>query len=225
MKFNHLLLLIFGSCILNTNVSFSQCFEIESILVDACDNGNDEGFNEMFRMRIGATPLNANDLDINWPAQSWQGLVQDATTAQKVIELNAAIVAAGGCGQILEPVGNILPANATVIVVSSQNLDTVLNSFGALTSTIYMLFQDNSSTSGGHFANYNPAPGTRTLEVSFGPGCSDIVTYQRTNLVNIFGTSGGTDPEKNGATVNFTPSGTPSYVNNGCIAPVPPFYR
>ncbi|MCU0351463.1 MAG: hypothetical protein MUF43_11675 [Flavobacterium sp.] len=206
-----------------TQNSYSQCFNIESILVDACDNGSDEGFNEMFRMRIGTAPLNTATMSVNWPAQSWEGLIQNATTAAKVNELNTAIIAAGGCGQILEPVGGVLPANATVIVVTSFNLDTTLNSFGALTETIYMLFQNNSTTSAGHFANYNTTPGLRTLSVNFGGGCSDSVTYQRSNLTNIFGGFGGTDPERNGATVNFTPSGNASYTNNGCIAPISPF--
>ncbi|MBV2196488.1 MAG: T9SS type B sorting domain-containing protein [Flavobacterium sp.] len=209
------------------NSSFSQCFEIESILVDACNNGTgssaDEGLNEMFRIKIGAAPLNTTNLSVDWPAQSWLGLIQNATTASKVAQLNANIAAAGGCGQILEPTGGILPANATVIVVSSFNLDITLNSFNTLTSTIYMVFQNNPSRLGGHFANYSPTPGTRTLEVSFGGGCSDSVTYQRANLINIFGTSGGSETENNGATVNFTPSGSASYVNNGCVAPVQPF--
>ena len=207
-----------------SNKSFSQCFEIESILVDACDNGADEGYNEMFRMKIGANPLNTSNLSINWPAQSWLGLVQNATTATKVNQLNAAILAAGGCGQILEPTGGVLPANATVVVVTSPNLDTTLNSFGALTSTIYMLFQNTPpSANAGHFGNYNATPALRTLSVTFGTGCSDSVSYQRANLVNINGTVGGSISDLNGSTVNFTPSGTASYINNGCIAPVQPF--
>ena len=209
--------------VLTLQSSYSQCFNIESILVDACDSGTNEGFNEMFRMRIGSAPLSTSSMSINWPAQSWLGLIQNATTAAKVNELNDAITAAGGCGQILEPTGGVLPANSTVIVVTSFNLDTTLNSFGALTENIYMLFQNNPSTTAGHFANYNSTPGLRTLTVNFGAGCSDTVTYQRSNLINIFGDPGGTDAEKNGATVNFTPSGTPSYINNGCIAPIPPF--
>ena len=207
-----------------TDNSFSQCFEIESILVDACDNGTNEGYNEMFRMKIGTTPLNTNTLNINWPAQTWLGLVQNATTTSKVNQLNNAILAAGGCGQILEPIGGVLPANSTVIVVSSPNLDTTLNSFGALTSNIYMLFQDTpANPNAGHFGNYNATPATRTLSVTFGGGCSDSVTYQRANLINILGTVGGAISDLNGSTVNFSPTGTPTYVNNGCTAPIPPF--
>ncbi|RAK20112.1 hypothetical protein B0I03_1081, partial [Flavobacterium aquaticum] len=212
------------SLFLVSNNSFSQCFQIESILVDACDNGSDEAYNEMFRMKIGPAPLNTSSLSINWPAQAWLGLVQNATTASKVSQLNTAIAAAGGCGQILEPTGGVLPANATVIVVTSPNLDTTLNSFGALTSDIYMLFQNTpSNPNAGHFGNYNATPATRTLSVSFGGGCTDSVTYQRANLVNSVGGVGGSISDLNGSTVNFTPSGTASYVNNGCIAPVPPF--
>ena len=212
------------SLFLFSNYSFSQCFEIESILVDACDNTTDEAYNEMFRMRIGGAPLNTSTLSINWPAQTWLGLVQNATTASKVAQLNADILAAGGCGQILEPTGGVLPANSTVIVVTSPNLDTTLNSFGALTSTIYMIFQNTpANPNAGHFGNYNATPATRTLAVTFGGGCSDSVTYQRANLVNIFGAVGGSVSDLNGSTVNFTPSGTASYVNNGCTAPIPPF--
>ena len=217
-------LTLYISLFLFSNYSFSQCFEIESILVDACDNTTDEAYNEMFRMRIGGAALNTSSLNVNWPAQTWLGLVQNAATAAKVSQLNAAIVAAGGCGQILEPTGGVLPANSTVIVVTSPNLDTTLNSFGALTSSIYMLFQNTpAAPNAGHFGNYNATPATRTLAVTFGGGCSDSVTYQRANLVNIFGAVGGSISDLNGSTVNFTASGTASYVNNGCTAPIPPF--
>ncbi|MCL9769113.1 T9SS type B sorting domain-containing protein [Flavobacterium sp. HXWNR69] len=218
MNFLKIFALSIGLLLLS-NKTYSQCFQIESILVDACDNGADEGLNEMFRMKIGPAPLNTSNLTVTFPAQIWLGVVQNATTAAKVTQLNAYITASGGCGLILEPPGGILPANATVILVTSQNLDVNLNSFSSLASTIYMIFQNNPSRTGGHFANYNPIPGTRTLSVSFGSGCSDSVTYERSNLVDTSGNIG----TENGATVNFTPSGTPSYINNGCIAPIAPF--
>src|SRR5574343_225084 len=217
---------IFLILLLVSNFSFSQCFQIESILVDACDSGGtsaDEGFNEMFRIKIGAPALNTSNLNVNWISNTWQGLIQNTTTATKVAQLNADIIAAGGCGTVLEPIGGVLPANATVIIVSSQNFNITLNSFGPLTANTYILFQDNTTVTTGHFGNYNATPGLRTLTVNFGTTCSDTVTYQRANLVNIFGISGGSTADNNGATVNFSPSGTPTYVNNGCTAPIPPF--
>lgn len=186
----------------------AQCIEIESILVAAC--GQPEGYNEMFRFRVGALYINTNNLTVNWPSQSWGGLVQNAGTAAKVATLNANIISAGGCAQLLEPLNGVLPANAPVIIVTSYLFDTDANSFGPLNENTYILFQ-NSTTSGGHFGNYQPT-GTRTLSISFGGGCNDSVTYTR-NLLS-------QDP---GAAVNYTPAGAATYYNSGCTAPVAPF--
>jgi len=194
--------------------AFSQCFQIESILVDAC--GVQEGLNEMVRLKVGSTPINTTDLSVSWPNNPWQGLVQNAVTASKVATLNADILDAGGCGQLIEPTGGILPANATVILVTSFNFDTDLNSFGPLTDTIYILFQNNPSTASGHFAN--SGAGLRTLTISFG-SCTDTVTYDRSLLIDTNGATVAAD----GAIVLFNPAGVPTYINNGCSAPVPAF--
>ena len=196
--------------------SFSQCFEIESILVDACDgNTNTEGLNEMVRFKVGNANLNTSNMVVSWPNNPWGRLIQNSVTAGKVANLNADIIQDGGCGQLREPVGGVLPANATVILVTSYNFDVTSNSFGALTEDIYILFQ-NSNTTSGHFANFGT--GTRTLRISF-CSCSDTATYDRALLINQAGNNAAGD----GATVNFSPSGTPTYINNGCIAPIPPF--
>ena len=196
---------------------FSQCFQIESILVDAC--GEQEGLNEMVRFKVGTAALNTNNLTVEWPNNPWQGLIKNSVTAAKVATLNADIIAAGGCGQLIEPTAGVLPANATVILVTSYNLDPALNSFGALADTIYIIFQNNANTINGHFANYG-TNGTliRTLDMSFG-SCSDTVSYSRALLVTPTGTNAAAD----GATVVYTPTGTANYINNGCSAPIQPF--
>ena len=196
--------------------TFSQCFEIESILVDACATGTNEGYNEMVRFKIGPVAQNSNNLVVTWPNNSWLGVVQNATTAAKVATLNADIAAAGGCRRLIEPPGGVIPANASVILVTSYLLDTALNSFGALTSDIYIIFQNNGTVIAGHFAN--TGTGIRTLIMTFGGTCSDTVSYDRTLL-----TSGAAGAGGDGATVLYTPSGTGTYVNNGCVAPVPLF--
>ncbi len=196
--------------------TFSQCFEIESILVDACSIDGEEGYNEMVRFKVGPSPLNISNLNVNWPNNPWEGLVQNSITASKVQALNNDIISAGGCAQLFEPTGGILPANATVILVTSYNFDTIFNSFGALTEDTYIIFQNNPSQTAGHFANYGN--GTRTLSMSFG-ACNDSVSYNRTQLVSPTGENIAAD----GATVVFTPSGAATYINNGCAAPVQPF--
>ena len=194
--------------------AFSQCFQIESILVDAC--GVQEGLNEMVRFKVGNTAINTSNMSVSWPNNPWQGLIRNSVTAAKVATLNADILDAGGCGQLIEPTGGVLPANASVILVTSHNFDTDLNSFGALTDNVYIIFQNNPTTVSGHFAN--SGTGIRTLTISFG-SCSDTVSYDRALLID---TNGATVPA-DGAIVQYTPAGAATYINNGCSAPVPPF--
>ncbi len=228
MKFKFVLNLI---CFLSLGLLLSQkvkaqCPQIESILVDACDTGADEGLNEMVRFKVGATALNLNAFSVNWPSNNWEGLVKNALTASKVATLNAQINTAGGCGKLIEPTGNLIPANAKVILVTSYNFNIALNYFGAISEDIYIIFQDNAAVTIGHFGNYASTSGLRTLAITFGSGCNDSVTYQRTLLKNINGGYGPAFPDptanalNDGATVNFTPAGIASYVNNGCVAPV-----
>jgi len=220
MKLKNILrqaVLLFIFSLLFQQKSFSQCFEIESILVDACDNGsNSEGLNEMVRFKVGNTAINTSNMSVSWPNNIWGGLIRNTTTNTKVDNLNADILDAGGCGQLIQPTGGVLPANATVILVTSYNFDITSNSFGALMDNVYILFQ-NSNVTSGHFANYGTSA-TRTLSISFG-GCSDTVSYDRSLLVNQSGANVAAD----GATVLFTPAGNATYINNGCVAPVPPF--
>ncbi len=197
---------------------FSQCLDIETILVDSCDSTGDEGFNEMTRFRTGAAPLNVGIMNVNWPAQSWQGLAQNALTASKVSTLNAQIASSGGCGRLVEPIAGVIPANTEVILITSQNFSLTANSFGALIQDIYILFQDNTTVTTGHFGNYNATSGIRTLTISFG-ACSDTVSYDRSLLVDANGVPGSS----NGATVNFTAAGVASYGNAGCVAPIDVF--
>jgi len=208
-----LLFLVFFS----SQKSFSQCFQIESILVAAC--GTPEGQNEMVRFKVGPLALNTNNLDVEWPNNDWEGLIQNNATAAKVASMNADILDAGGCGQLIEPTGGLLPANASVVLVTSNLMSVDANPFGPLSETIYIIFQDSNATAG-HFVNHG-APSNnnfRTLEISFG-SCFDTVTYNRTLLVNEQGIPG----PGAGSTVEFTLAGAATYVNYGCSAPVPPF--
>jgi hypothetical protein len=190
------------------------CIEIRSILVDAC--GSPEGENEMVRFDVGSATLSTANMTVDWPNNPWQGLCQDASTAATVTAINQNIQ---GCGMLVEPASQVLPANAKVLLITSTNINTAANSFSNLNDTMVVLFQCAGNTSG-HFANYNVSPGLRTLSIQFtGPaGCTDSVTYDRTLLVNQYGTIGGFSFENDGAVVEFTASGNASYTNYGCQA-------
>lgn len=206
------------SVFLLTLKSNAQCFEIESILVDACAPSGQEGLNEMVRFQVGSADLCTDDLSVTWATtlNAWNGVVQNATTAQNTADLNATIQ---GCGYLLEPTSCVLPANSTVILVSSYTMDVASNSFATLNDTIYIIYHDATNTTG-NFANYNSGGGTRTLTMSFSnpTGCTDQVSYERDLLVN---STGGNSAE-DGATVEFDAAGNATYINNGCQAPFVP---
>jgi len=196
--------------------SKAQCFDIQSILVDAC-NGTQEGQNEMVIFKVGSAALNTANLSVSWPNNSWLGICQNAGTAADVAAVNSTII---GCGFLKQPVGGILPANAKVLLISSTAWSNSAQSFVGLSDTLYVIFQCAGNTAG-HFANYASGGGLRTLSMSFSvpSGCNDAVTYDRSLLVTQSGTPGGQD----GATVEFTPAGAATYVNNGCQAPFTAF--
>ncbi|MBK8498909.1 MAG: gliding motility-associated C-terminal domain-containing protein [Flavobacteriales bacterium] len=214
----------------------TQCLEIERILVDACIDltvcpGASEGQNEMVAFRTGPIDIALNELAADWPNNSWNGLVQDGTTATITATLNATIV---GCGHLLEPPGGVIPAGSRVIMVTSTAMCALANPFTNLNDTVHLVFQAPGNTSG-HFANHNnggtisPTPvgasDLRTLVLTYLPtGCADTVSYDRSLLVNTSGSYGGVTTDNDGATAVFTWPGIPqvSYVNFGCQAPFVP---
>jgi gliding motility-associated-like protein len=207
----------------STGTLLSQaCFRIESILVDAC--GTPEGENEMVRIRIGPNALNTNQLQITWPNNNnpYLGICQSPQTALKVAAMNAQIQA---CGYFLEPTNGVLPADANVLIITSANYDQTAHDYAGLSDTLYVIFQCAGNTTG-HLANWvdgcNPSTGNRTTTISFGAGCTQMVTYNRCSLTNQNGGIGGSTAERDGARVDFSPNGVATYANDGCTIPYTP---
>lgn len=184
----------------------SSCFEIESILVDACGQGTLEGLNEMVIFQVGPTALSTANLSVTWPniSNNWTGICQNATTTAKVAAINATIT---GCGRLIEPTGGILPAGKRVVLFASTSVDETLHSFAALNDTLIAIFHCANNT-GGNFANSGAGLRTLTMTFSAPVGCTDAVTYDRSLLANA-----------NGATVNFCWNGSATYTTPGCVAP------
>jgi gliding motility-associated-like protein len=220
-----LLLFVFHSFIEKS--SAQNCIEVETMLVDACDGfGSQEGLNEMFRFRTSSFPVNISEIEVfdGWPSQGvntlpFNGFVQNAATAAKTTELNNTIIS---CGFLVEPPNGDIPPNSRVLAVTSYQVEVSLNSFANLTDTLFIIYHQHNGQAGGHFLNYNLGnPQTQELRIRLnGPNpCEEIVSYQRSQLVDI----NGFNNAQNGATVTFTPAGVPSYSNTGCQAPIEPF--
>lgn len=236
MRFPVLVFLLWiSACLLLLPKAQSQCITVESILVDACappSNPYWEGLNEMFRFRVGAQPINAGQIQITWANNiqfiPFNGFIQNSQTASVTASLNATVQS---CGWLIEPPSLILPANSKVLVITSPMLDINANPFASLSDTMYVLYHNHAgvvydpnygtTVAYGHFINYNPnpaIPNIQTLSISVSSiGCNVSVSYNKSFLVTQAGSAGAQD----GATVNFGGSGAITYVNNGCIAPVP----
>jgi gliding motility-associated-like protein len=216
-------LFYFFSSGLTIGQNTTNCVDITSILVDACAPSDlTEKENEMLRFQVGPNALSIGSMSMTFGYnQPFSGIrYPDGFTASKIAFLNSTIL---GCGFLREPVNGILPANSKVLFITSPNFNTATNSFAGLTDTLYVIFQNSASSFDAYFINY-PLPTTmfipdaQTTSISFGGGCSDVVTYRRSQLVNQSGVQGRDD----GATVYFDFNGNPSYRNNGCSAPVSP---
>jgi gliding motility-associated-like protein len=191
-----------------------KCVKIRSILVDAC--GNPEGENEIVLFETGKNPVSMISISVKWAntTNKWLGLTQSAATSALVSDINATIT---GCGNLLEPSGFTIPANKKVYLFTSTNFIVGSNQFTNLSDTAYAIFQRAGNTAG-HFANYSTPSGLRTTILSVLGNCSDTATYDKVKMVKQNGNVGAED----GGYVSFDSAGNPSYLNDGCNAPVDP---
>jgi gliding motility-associated-like protein len=231
VKFLKPITLYFSLCILAfffAEPAFSQtvpskCFEITSILVDAC-GGSAEGENEMLTFMVGPNPINVNSIDIapfvtgnaNWgnTGSPFQGFCNiSGTLLSKINQINTSITTVGNCG-IMIPVnpGQQIPAKANTLLITSSNFNASAHDFSNLRDTLYVIIQCSGNTSG-HFAN--SGTGTRRLIMLYGSNCSDTVTYDRSELLKVNQTKGAED----GSLVYFDFAGNATYANNGCKLP------
>lgn len=197
----------------------TSAFEITYLLVDAC-GGSSEGQNEMFLIDIGPNPLNIADFapatyvsgNVNWgssgnPFQDWATF--NSTTSTKINTINSSISSAGNCG-LLIPLSKSdqVPANSTLLFITSEDFNETAHSFADLQDTLYVALQKAGNT-GGHFANYGT--GTRTL-ILLNNAYSDTITYDRSKLLKQNQAAGAED----GGAVSFDYPGNATYVNYGC---------
>lgn len=210
----------------STNIP-NKCFEIVSILVDACD-GNNEGQNEMVRLDIGKFDLNVSAIGVpkyvtgrvNWGSNAQNPFLGFATyttsTTNKIKQLNQTIKTAGNCGFLIAVNGNgKLPAKSKVLIITSESFNPAAHDFSDLQDTLYVLLQKQGNTAG-HFVNHSGSAGTRELILTYG-GCGDTVEYDRTALKKQNLYVGAED----GAVVDFSYAGAATYTNYGCRIPVP----
>lgn len=203
----------------STPVTYS-CPQIQSIQVDACYfDPNLEGYEEMVFFQNGNTTLTVSNPSFSavWPANSWINLCTPNTTY--INTANASIPSGSGGSLIPISPGGTIPANKNVVLITSNFLSSPNLSFAGLTAPLYVITQCAGNTQG-HFANASASPaGTRRTIINFSASCKDTVTYFTGSLIDTTGSTGGNSGSRNGAYVNFSLSGSPSYENYGCALP------
>ncbi len=182
--------------------------QISSIMYNSC-NGTAEGTDELIVFQMGDDAIPVDSITLELPNSTWcnvgcgTNIILNNSTY--VNDLNTM----AGCALFVYQ--DPIPAGATVIVFTGNPPSTVLDyssNCGAAGAPFYVLFMDNSSTTG-NFANFSSGP--RDLVIHFGSGISDSVSYIGTDGV------GNTD----GATVNFDVPGNPTYIESvGCVYPL-----
>ena len=210
----------------------TKCLEIERVLVDACNSacpGAQEGENEMFRFRVGPSPITLNDLEADWATpNAFLGWILNATTANLTAQLNATIT---NCGLLVEPLNGVLPPGASVLGITSTDMCIAGNSFAGLSDTLFVIFQ-TPGNSLGHFKNTTngnavtntPSGNSDNREFILyvvSEQCADSVAYDCRQLVNQLGSYGGGSTVNDGSSLQVSWPGAPvvSYVNDGCQAP------
>ena len=205
----------------------TKCFEIVSILVDACD-GSLEGQNEMVRIIVGNKTLVPGLFDVpdystgmvNWGTgaqNTFRGFSDgNSSLTSKIATINKSIKDAGNCGHLIfVPSNGRIPQYSQGLIITSESFNATAQDFSDLQDTLYVIIQKSGNTAG-HFVNYG-TPSTRTFVLLYNGICSDTVTYDRSKLVKINGSAGAED----GAVVNFEYDGKATYVNYGCRVPSP----
>ena len=181
--------------------------QITSIMVNSC-NGSNEGTDELIVFENGSDPINVDDMVIDLPNSTWcnsgcggNTIVNNSTY---VNDLNAM----AGCALFVY--ADPIPAGATVIIFTGDPPSTVLDyssQCGAPGAPFYVLFLNNTSLTG-NFANTGTS--LKDINITFGPGVSDSVTYLPDDVDNV-----------DGGTVAFDDAGNPSYfVSDGCVYPL-----
>ncbi|MBL7946226.1 MAG: gliding motility-associated C-terminal domain-containing protein [Flavobacteriales bacterium] len=228
---NAALFVLLGNAFVHGQIP-TKCLEIERVLVDACNSacpGAQEGENEMFRFKVGPSPITLTDLEADWATPNpFLGWVQNATTADLTAQLNATIT---NCGLLVEPLNGVLPAGSSVLGITSTAMCVAGNSFAGLSDTLFVIFQ-TPGNSLGHFKNTtngnavtNTPSGNSDNRVFIlyvvSEQCADSVAYNCQQLVNQLGSYGGGSAVNDGSSLQVQWPGTPvvSYVNDGCQAP------
>jgi Secretion system C-terminal sorting domain len=159
----------------------AQCPRIISIFVDACTGTGIESDNEFIFFLNGNTPLPVDNIGIVLPNNA---AITTTSAADFSVNIGTKTPTATGCALVTLDDGGTIPANAPVIIFTSNRLEfayNLTNLCGIYGTTIYLLFK-NQTPGTGTFSNALAAVKNTDLTfVTTYTGCN--ATYRYTNTV------------------------------------------
>jgi hypothetical protein len=136
-----------NGCVSSSSSTVPGCFQIQGILVNSC--APTEWNEEMVFFQVGSTPLNTSALTVTWPTTPniWRN---QCLNSAYITAANATIT--GGGSLIAVAIGGTIPANANVVLITENNLNSPIADFSNLAGPLYVIFQCSGNTQG-HFVN------------------------------------------------------------------------
>ncbi len=184
--------------------------EITTIMVNSC-SGSSEGTDELIVIENGDEAINIDDMVISLPNTTWcnsgcGGAFTIGNSPTYLANLNTM----AGCTPDLFVYADPIPAGATIIIFTGNPPTTVLDysaNCGAPGAPIYAIFLDNSSITG-NFANSGST--VKIIDIDFGNGQTDVVSYIPDDVANV-----------DGGSILYDAAGNPSYyTSTDCVYPL-----
>jgi hypothetical protein len=193
-----------------TTLSSCGTAEITTLMVNSC-SGSSEGTDELIVIQNGDEAINIDDMVISLPNSTWcnsgcGGAFTIGNSPTYLADLNTM----AGCTPDLFVYADPIPAGATIIIFTGNPPTTVLDysaNCGAPGAPIYAIFLDNSSITG-NFANSGST--IKIIDIDFGNGQSDVVSYIPDDVANV-----------DGGSILYDAAGNPSYyTSTDCVYPL-----
>ncbi len=183
--------------------------EITTIMVNSC-SGSSEGTDELIVIQNGDEAINIDEMIIDLPNTSWCNSGCGGNTIGNSPAYLADLNTMAGCTPDLFVYADPIPAGATIIIFTGNPPTTVLDyssNCGAPGAPIYAIFLDNSSITG-NFANSGST--IKIIDIDFGNGQSDVVTYIPDDVANVDG----------GSILYDAPGNASYYTSTDCVYPL-----
>lgn len=183
--------------------------QITTLMVNSC-SGSSEGTDELIVIQNGDEAINIDDMIIDLPNTSWCNSGCGGNTIGNSATYLADLNTMAGCTPDLFVYADPIPAGATIIIFTGNPPTTVLDyssNCGAPGAPIYAIFLDNSSITG-NFANSGST--IKVIDIDFGNGQSDAVSYIPDDVANV-----------DGGSILYDDAGNPSYyTSTDCVYPL-----